>query len=854
MLRLALKSAMGHKGRLFLMAMAIILGVAFIAGSYVFTDTMKAAFDVLFEQDSSIDMVVRADVQFGFDTGRVPASLVWAVADVPGVERVLPSVQGMAQPLDKDGQPIGGMGPPNLAFSWSEAEAELTEVVMREGRAPQGVNEVAIDVFTADKYGFALGDQISIILPNTVGEFTVVGTAGYGDADNLLGATIVLFDLETAQIALNFGENYSQLAVVLGPGADPEAVRSGIEGILPEGTEVITAGEQIEEGREGVATAVGFFNTVLLAFAFIGIFVGAFLIQNTYRIVVAQRTRELGLLRAVGATGRQVTWLVILEALVVGMIASALGVGAGVLLAVGLRALLGLMGIDFPQGNLTVMPRTVIVAMTVGTLVTVASAILPARKASRIPPVAALREQESTYFKSLRLRALIGAGVLAVGIALVLVGLYTPVWSPLAVTGMGAAVTFIGVSVVAPLSARRFGLIAGSPLPRVFGVVGRLARENAVRKPRRTAATASALMIGVALVTVVATLVASAKHSVSATVADEVIGEFQVQTTSAGNPFTGGLSPEIGARLRDLPEVAVAAGYRIGEWREPGGADVGTAYGPQAGLQYLLGVDPGMDRVIRMGITAGDYARLAERETVALHEDYAAEGGFAVGDRFPVEFPDGTTADLEVVALYGADWFGTQVLISMTSFSLHYDWDRDQTVVVGLAEGVDAEAARPALEAVVADYPNAELNDMQQALDKTVAQLDLLLNVLTGMLAMAIIIALLGIANTLALSIMERRREIGLLRAVGMTRRQVRRMIRWEAVLIAVFGAVIGMLVGVGLGVAVVAAIGSGILLAIPWGNLAIYLVLAAVGGIVASIVPGWRGSRLDVLDSIAYE
>jgi putative ABC transport system permease protein len=281
---------------------------------------------------------------------------------------------------------------------------------------------------------------------------------------------------------------------------------------------------------------------------------------------------------------------------------------------------------------------------------------------------------------------------------------------------------------------------------------------------------------------------------------------------------------------------------------------VGTAYSPQAGLQYLLGVDPGMDQVIRMGISAGDYSRLAEPDTVALHEDYAAEEGFAVGDRFPVEFPDGTTADLEVVALYGADWFGTQVLVSMTNFNLHYDWDRDQTVVVGLAEGVDAETARPALEVVVADYPNAELNDMQQALDKTVAQLDLLLNVLTGMLAMAIVIALLGIANTLALSIMERRREIGLLRAVGMTRRQVRRMIRWEAVLIAVFGAVIGMLVGVGLGVAVVAAIGSGILLAIPWGSLVLYLVLAAVGGIVASIVPGWRGSRLDVLDSIAYE
>jgi putative ABC transport system permease protein len=854
MLRLALKGAMGHKGRLFLMATAIILGVAFIAGSYVFTDTMKAAFNVLFEQETAVDLVVRADVQFGFDARRVPASVADTVAAVPGVERVLPSVQGLAQPLDKEGNPIGGMGAPNLAFSWSEAEAELTEIVLREGRAPQGPLEAAIDVFTAEKYGFAVGDTIRVLLPNTVGEFTVVGTAGYGSADNLLGATMVLFDLETAQVALNFGQEYSQVAVIAAEGTDPEAVQRAIEAVLPDGLEAITAAEQIEEGREGVETGVGFFNTVLLAFAGIGIFVGSFLIQNTYRIVVAQRTRELGMLRAVGATGRQVTWLVILEALVVGFLASVVGVGVGVLLAVGLRALFGVLGIDFPQGALSVAPRTVIVGLVVGTLVTVAAAILPAFKAARIPPVAALQEQESTYYKSLRLRALVGAGIVLLGVALLLLGLYTPVWSPLAMTGIGAGVTFIGVSVVAPLFARRFGRLAGSPLPRLYGVVGRLARENAVRKPRRMAATASALMIGVALVTIVATLVASAKRSVEVTVADEVIGEYQVQAASFGNPFAGGLSPEIAQRLRALPEVDVVAVYRMGEWRRPGGEDVGTAYGPQAGIDYLLGVDLEMAEVVRLELAAGDFAALASPGTVALHRNLAAEEGLEVGDLFPIEYPDGAVADLEVVAVYGADFFQSEVIISLESFTAHYEWDRDQLVVIGLADGVDPEAARPALEAVVADYPNTELNDAQQAVDKITKQLDLVLNVLTGMLALAIVIALLGIANTLALSIMERKREIGLLRAVGMTRRQVRRMIRWEAVLIAVFGAVIGMLVGVGLGVAVVTAIGSGIVLALPWANLATYLVLAAAGGIVASILPGWRGSRLDVLDAIAYE
>jgi putative ABC transport system permease protein len=408
---------------------------------------------------------------------------------------------------------------------------------------------------------------------------------------------------------------------------------------------------------------------------------------------------------------------------------------------------------------------------------------------------------------------------------------------------------------VAPLFARQFGRVVGSPLPRAFGVTGVLARENAVRKPRRMAATASALMIGVALVTVVATIVASAKESIEGTVRDEVIGEYQVQPAAAGNPFAGGLSPAIASRLRALPEVAVASTYRIGEWRVPGsGEDIGTGYGVQAGVEYLIGVDQGMDEVVRLGVSSGEFADLARPGTVMLHEDFAAEQGLVVGDLFPIEFPDGAVEDLEVVAVYGADLFQTDVVISMDAFSSHYDWDRDQMVIILLEDGVDREAVRPTLEAIVADYPNAELNNAEEYLDKVAAQLDLLLNVLTGMLAMAIVIALLGIANTLALSIMERRREIGLLRAVGMTRRQVRRMIRWEAVLIAVFGAVIGMLVGVGLGVAVVAAIGEGLHAAVPWVNLAVYLVLAAVGGVVASVIPGWRGARLDLLDAISYE
>jgi putative ABC transport system permease protein len=359
---------------------------------------------------------------------------------------------------------------------------------------------------------------------------------------------------------------------------------------------------------------------------------------------------------------------------------------------------------------------------------------------------------------------------------------------------------------------------------------------------------------------VIATLVASFKASVEGTVRDEVVAQFEVQPRSSFNdPTAAGLSPDIAQRLRVLPEVAVAAAYRLGQWRDPAAAVVPDEQAMfQPGVQYLLGVDPDIDQVVRLGVTQGDFAEL-DSGTVMLGEKYAAEKGFSIGDQFPLEFPDGTVAGLRVVAVYGAGLFSAagppiDVIISMRTFAEHYDIDFDQMVLVGLADGVGPAAARPALEAVVADYRNAELLSTEEWVAKVGGQLDTVLNMMTGMLAMAIVIALLGIANTLALSIMERKREIGLLRAVGMTRRQVRRMIRWEAVLIAVFGAVIGMLVGVGLGVAVVAAVGSGIVLALPWANLAVYLVLAALGGVVASIVPGWRGSRLDVLDAIAYE
>jgi putative ABC transport system permease protein len=858
LLKLSLKSALGHKARLGLMVMAIVLGVAFVSGSYVFTDTMKSAFDMLFEQQTSATIVVRAQVAFGSDIGRVPASVLPLVEKVPGVGQAAALIQGWAQPIDKNGKPIGTPGAPNLAFGYTSSAAELNSLVLRHGTFPSKPGEVAFDVFAAEKYGFAIGDRVKILLLSGTQEFTLVGTVGFGTADNLLGATMTLFDMAEAQKILGFPGAYSQISVVTSPGFDPGQVREAIAAALPPGTEAVLASTTVEEGRKQVATAVGYFNTLLLAFAGIGLFVGGFLIQNTYRIVVAQRTRELALLRAIGATSRQVMRLVLFEAFMVGLVSSIVGVGAGVLLAAGLRALFGVFGIDFPQGALTVVPRTIVVGIVVGVVVTVASAIFPARRASKVAPVAAMQEQEQTTSRSMRPRVIWGTATTLVGVGLVLLGLLGHFGNRLAITGIGAAVSFVGVSVLAALAVKPFGTAVGSPLPRLLGVPGRLAQQNALRKPRRTSATASALMIGVALVTVVATLVSSAKYSIEGTVRREVIAQYEVQPVAAANPMAAGVSSELAKRIRGLPEVATASTYRMGEWRDPaeGAQDPGAggaSVAPQAGVRYLIGMDPDMDQVVRLKVSSGDFKSLIG-DTVMLGKTYADSKGMSVGSSLAVEYPSGKRVELRVVAIYEAQLFQADVVIPMNAFSANYDIDFDQMVIIGLAAGVDPVAARPALEKVVADYPNAELNDTEQYIEKVGSQLDLLLNMMTGMLAMAIVIALLGIANTLALSIMERRREIGLLRAVGMTRRQVRRMVRWEAVLIALFGAVIGLFVGVLLGVAVVIAVGGGLVVALPWANLAVYLVAAALGGVLASVIPGWRGARTDVLSAIAYE
>jgi putative ABC transport system permease protein len=460
-----------------------------------------------------------------------------------------------------------------------------------------------------------------------------------------------------------------------------------------------------------------------------------------------------------------------------------------------------------------------------------------------VAPVEALRETRSTYFKSLRIRVWIGGGITAAGILLLFLGLFTDVSNGLAITGVGAGVVFLGISVLAPLFARAFGLTAGAPLPRLFGVTGRLAQENSVRKPRRTAATASALMIGVALVSVIATLAASLKGTLIDTVGEEVTADFQVQAGGFGDPTQSGLSPAIVEQLRELPETETVAIYRIGAYRNP----------ETLQEDFLLAVEPDLDETVRLEPDSGSFDDLVPG-TVAIWDRLAEDEGLAVGDTLRMEFNDGAIIEPTVVFVFGAELFTTNVMIPMETYDEHFTNRLAVMALITVPDGLDPEEARPAIQSVVDTSPNLQLNDEEEYIDQVAGQIDAVLNILTALLAMAILIALLGITNTMALSIMERRREIGLLRAVGMTRRQVKQTIRWEAMLIAVFGAVIGIVVGVGLGIAVVFAIGQGLGLSLPWTQLLLYLAAAAAGGVVASLLPARRGARLDVLEAIAYE
>lgn len=845
MFKATLRSLLAHKLRLVLTALAIVLGVGFISGTYVLTDTMNAAFDDLFEEGvRGVDVYVRDasdfEATFGGSRQPIPSDVLDLVRTVDGVEVAAGSVGGYAQMIDKAGDAIAPGGAPTLGFNWTPDP--LNPMRLRDGRSPQSPSEVVIDVDTASDHNFDVGDQIQVITLTTPQAFTVTGIAGFGDESSLAGATIALFETATAQELFDKEEQFDAIEIAGTGEASEAALRDRIQAVLPEGLEAETATVVSDEQSQAIQDGLGFFNTALLIFASVALFVGAFLIFNTFSITVAQRTHEFALLRALGASGRQVMGSVVIEAFIVGAIAAGVGLGSGLLIARGLNALLVAFGFELPQAALQLQVRTIVVAVLVGIVVTVLSAIIPARRAARISPMEAMRESAPSTYRPSRTRLLIGSLVTATGIALLFTGLFVDVDQKVSFVGLGAVVFFFGIAALAPVFARPMAAAIGAPLRKLLAVPGRLAQQNATRNPKRTASTAAALMIGLALVGFVSIFADSSKSSINETLDETMRADFVIRSSSIASQV---ISPNLAEELRTKTELAAVAPFRVGQFRQ-GGSN-----------RFISATDPiALPETAEIGVVDGDLSSLQDGG-VFLYDELAASLGLDVGDRYKAQFAATGVQDLTVAGLFSDKTFvGSDYLISLETYEANFPDKVDTSVLIKAAPGVSIGEARASIEEVTASYPNVELENQAEAKEGYASQIDQLLGLVTALLALALLIALLGITNTLALSVYERTRELGLLRAVGMSRRQTRSMIRLEAVIIVIIGGILGLGIGIFFGWALVRALeDEGITtFSVPGGQLLVYLVLAVLAGILAAIPPARRAAKLNVLDAISTE
>ncbi len=844
MLKATWRSLKAHKARMLMSGLAVVLGVAFVVGTFIFTDTLKGTFDQLFSGQAP-DVVVTQQLEVGGGDGTgsvvstVPAEALTTITELPGVRLVTGDVQAQGVALiDANGEPVGGIGPPQFGGSYPEFpdEPQFSGVTVVDGRAPSAPEEIAIDEAAAEKGGFAVGDTITVVTQGPRIEAPLVGIVRFGVSGSLGGATFTLFERQYAQDTFIGSDAWNQVSVLGDGSLSNEALRDEVATALGSGYEVKTGQEVQDETAAQFSSALGFVNTFLLVFAFIALFVGTFIILNTFSMLVARRTRELALLRAIGASKRQITWSVVGEALFLGLLGGVLGIGLGILVALGLRGLLAAIGAELPSGDLVIAPRTVIVGVLVGVVVTVFAAWFPARRASQVPPVAAMRDEVALPARSLRLRAIAGGVLTAVGlvlIALAVVNADLP--RRLTVFGVAAASLLIGVIVLAPVFSRALVGFVGAPIAR-SGAVGRLAVRNAQRDRRRTAATATAILIGLALVTAIGVLGSSTTKSVNALVDDVLTADFIVQPTSFV-PF----SPEVGDALAEVPGVASVSRVRQAPALVNGEQTV------------VVGVDPQtINNVQSLGVEPG---ALAEGTTV-VDIKTAAAAGVQKGDEVDVTWGNGATDTLTIAQVYpGEDAFAGWV-VSISTLEAADLPAVDSLLYVTLDPGADPEAVRTAVDAVQTDFPTVQIQDQTEFKDSITGQINQLINLIYGLLGLSVIIAIFGVINTLALSIIERTREIGMLRAVGTLRKQVRTMIRWESIVISFFGAFTGVALGLLLGIALQRLlVDEGISqLGIPWSLIGIVLVATAIVGVLAAVWPARRAANLDVLAAIRTE
>jgi putative ABC transport system permease protein len=848
------KGLLGRKLRTGLTALAIVLGVAMIAGAFITTDTMlKASDDLKQTSYGSADAVVSAHTAFKGESQNgpntadksIPESLVPKVRAVPEVSFASPEVSGEAKLTDKKGDIIDTNGSPPFGVGFDGASPiarDLSPFKLRSGQFPSTPTQVAIDKQSAEDNGYKVGDTIGVAAEGPVRKYTISGIVSFGNVDSIGSASAAVLSLKGAQQLFGQPGAVESILIKGKPGVAAADVQKAIAPVLPPSAQVETAAAQDRFDLSGLDDGLKILRTALLVFGFISLFVGAFIIFNTLGITVAQRTKEFGLLRMIGASRRQVLGSVVLEAIVIGLIASIVGIAVGFGLAKGIDALFRASGIELPSAGTVFAARTVIVSLAVGVGITTLAGIGPALRATRIAPVAALREGAvDTTRKRGKLGYTLTGLVSALGIGLVCIGLFAgglDATAVLSLMGAGSLLLFVGVALVAPYITRPLASRIGWFSERLGGVSGRLARDNAMRNPRRTATTAAALMIGIALVTFVAVLGAGVRNSFDEALTKQVASNYIVTAPDGFAPFAAGTADKL----------AKQPGVNSTSIRE----DQMKAFGKQDSVD---GVEPNAGQLLSFDWREGSDASFAQLGTngAIVTDKYADEHNLRVGSTLAMQTPSGDKLNLTVRGVQDPPEFNplglAKVQISRQLFDQTFEKPKLRYVFV------ESKLSEGALKSSLAQFPDAKVWTLSAFQDDQDKQFNQFLSILYVLLALSVIVSLFGIVNTLVLSVFERTRELGMLRAVGMTRRQVRRMVRHESIITALIGGVLGLVVGLFLAALVTQALSSeGVSFSLPVGSLIAFLVVAIVAGVVAAILPARRASRLNVLAALQYE
>ncbi|HEY7619697.1 MAG TPA: FtsX-like permease family protein [Solirubrobacteraceae bacterium] len=853
MRKVAMRGLFARKLRLALTVLAVVLGTTLIAGTYVFTDSINNAFDTIFTvsnrgTDAAITPHKTIDTSNNGGTPpTVSARVLEQVRQNPKVADAEGSVFDVATILGKNGKRIGKGGAPNFISSVAEVP-RFQGFTVKEGRKPQNADEATIDAATADKEGWKLGDKVCAVATSQRKCYTLVGTTQIAGLSSFGGAAVLDLVLPEAQRMLGKGTGFDEIEVAGKPGVTPQQLKTELQRTLGPTVDVRTGKEQAAKESKDIRDNLGFLKTFLLAFAFIALFVGAFLIFNTFSITVAQRMREFALLRTLGASRRQIWRAVVSEGLLLGFVGGVVGFALGIGTAALLRALFKAFGADLPSKGMVIEGRTVIITVLVGVIVSLVASISPALRAMRVPPVEALREGAVPIQHGHRRRMAIFAGVLlALGIGLMCVGLFGSLSSDSAAIsfmGGGAALTFLAVALLSPRLVRPLASVIGRPIERMTGITGQLARENSVRQPGRTAVTAAALMIGVALVTFASIFAAGAKATINNAIDSNLKSAFVVQNTDGFSPF----SPQVLRTVDRVDGVSSVSGVRFSEAKVKGtgGNQSVSSIDPRTFLGlYKLDMKEGGDAAVN---------NLGPAQ-VLVKKSYADANDTKVGDTLQMTTPIGKHIAQKVTGIVD-DKGGLLADLTVTNAiaQTQFGEPKDAFGLVGTDPGANQAAVKQQIKTLLEQrFPEAEVLTNKEFKDNIAGQVNQLLGLIYALLALAIIVSLFGIVNTLVLSISERTRELGMLRAIGTSRKQVKRVIRWEAVITALIGGVLGVIMGVVLAVLFTRPLDD-FTLSIPVPSLIIVLVLAGLAGVGAAVLPARRAAKLDVLEALAYE